>query len=188
MSEMKSYERAPGQGMALSNAMGWFDVERHKRWIMASFGMMKFNQWAMITVQGLGALDARLIKDDEGVVSTGHPNNPFQDLGDHIFISQLWVMGTYELIRTMSQDARKDASQLRPFLCEINTLKNKINRLRIPLAKMEASERNHNDSPIATPGYNIKDGISWQLNYDFWITRKELSDETLTLLELISKN
>lgn len=188
MSEVKSDERYPGQGIALSYAMGWFDVERNKRWITASFGMMKFNQWAMITVQGLGSLDAKLIKDDEGIVSTGHPKNPFQDLGEHIFISQLWVMGTYELIRTMSQDAREESSQLRPYLREINALKNKINRLRIPLAKMEASERNRDDSPIAMPGYNTADGISWQLNHDFWITRKELSDETLTLLELISKN
>lgn len=177
--------RYPGQETELLYTMGLFDAERNARWINASLGLVSFNQWAIITAQGLGTLDSKLIKDDEGVVLTGNPKSQFQDLTGHVFTSQLWVIGAYELVRTMSQDARDESSPLSPFFREINHLKNKINRLRVPLAKMEASQKNRGDSPIAMPGYNLVDGASWQLEEDFWITRKELSDELLALLELI---
>lgn len=185
MSDENNNVRYPGQEIALLHALGLFDAERNGRWVNASFGLVPFNQWAMISVQNLGSLDSKLIKDDEGVVLNGHPKNQLQDLSGHIFCSQLWVIGAYELVRTMSQSARDESSPLKPFSRKINDLKNKINRLRVPLAKMEASQKNRDDSPIAMPGYNLADGVSWQLGEDFWITRKELSDEMLALLELI---
>lgn len=85
------------------------------------------------------------------------------DLSDHITSSYLWVLGVYELVRTLDQFAKKDDSPLNHMRDEIQTYKRKINRLRIPLAKMEAASSNPDDSPIAYPGVNRYLGLAWQL-------------------------
>ncbi len=67
-----------------------------------------------IHVQGIGKIDCRLIQDDER----------FRDLpeaeqesvaeaivaSERIALSHLWVLGAYEIVRTMSQKARNHAT------------------------------------------------------------------------------
>lgn len=183
--------RTPGMGWLESQRLELFDVERNNRWIPASLGFRSVSDFTIVIIQGLGSQDARLIKDDESVISTGFPRDERKELQDHITNSYLWVLGLYEIVRTISQHARDAGSPLNSYHVYIDNLKHQINRLRIPLAKLEASGRNPTDSPIAYPGINSTHGIAWNLGIDptgqeIWISRRELSDMALSLFTRIS--
>lgn len=167
---------------------GLFDPDRNKRWVDCSHCLAPFSPWAVVTLQNLGALDARLILEDAELVKTGLPKTPTNDLSAHITDSYLWVLGMYELVRTVSQASKIASAPLHSMLEAINYYKKKINRLRVPLAKMEAAGSNKEDSPIAFPGLNLEHGITWQLGENVWITRRELSDEALSLFTSISQS
>ena len=71
---------------------------------------------------------------------------------------------------------------------QIRNFKNKIERLRIPLAKMEFAKRHRKDSPIAYPVISREFGVAWQLAQNIFVTRRELSDDLLKLLEKFNVN
>lgn len=185
MDELSEELAKPHNARLRAYVAGLFDVERNKRWVDCSHSIGVHHFWSVSTLQHLGSLDARLIKDDIEVAKTGYPKTPTFELGDHITASYLWVLGMYELVRTLDQFAKQEESPLNNVSAEINSYKRRINRLRIPLAKMEAAGSNRDDSPIAYPGVNQDHGMAWQLGEDTWITRRELSDEALALFEFI---
>lgn len=66
----------------------------------------------------------------------------------------------------------------------MNDLKHEIERLRIPLAKFEPARRFATDSPIAYPALMGRDlGVAWHLGPDTFVSRRELSDALLSLVE-----
>lgn len=188
MDNLSEELKKPHNGILRAYIAGLFDADRNKRWVDCSHAIAIHNQWSVVTLQHLGALDSRLINDDAELIRTGYPKNPTHDLSDHITSSYLWVLGMYELVRTLDQFASNDDSPLNHLRGEIRAYKRKINRLRIPLAKMEAASSNTDDSPIAYPGLNQALGLAWQLNEHDWITRRELSDEALALFEFIKSS
>lgn len=164
-----------------------FDAERNKRWVIASHKLAAFDQFFVVTAQGLGKLDSKLFKEDELLVQQGSTCNPFGDMSDHITISYLWVLGAYEVIRSLERRTRKESGFLPEQKESLQKLKWKFERLRIPLAKFEAAKKHSNtDSHIAYPGVNAQLGIAWQVSQDTWITRRELSDSMLKLFESIN--
>ncbi|WP_217548835.1 hypothetical protein [Pantoea sp. GbtcB22] len=185
MDQWEEELKKPHNGRLRAYAAGLFDTDRNKRWVDCSHSIAALNFWSVPTLQYLGTLDSRLIPDDAEVVKTGFPKTPYNDLSDHITASYLWVLGMYELVRTLDQFARPADSPLHDVYQDINSYKRKINRLRIPLAKMEAAKSNPDDSPIAYPGLHQVHGMAWQLGDKDWITRRELSDEALQLFERI---
>ena len=161
-----------------------FDTERNKRWVSVSHKLAAFDHFIVVTAQGLGKLDSKLLKEDEMLVQQRSTSNPFGDMSDHITMSYLWVLGTYEIIRSLDQRAKDDANFLPEIKERLQQLKWRFERLRIPLAKFEAAKKHsETDSHIAYPGINVELGIAWQVSEDTWITRRELSDSMLELLE-----
>lgn len=140
-------------------------------------------------IQSLGRLDVKLIAEDAGFLKDFEikiNNLEANDLlNDRITISYLWVLGAYESIRTICQRIRENENLVSSDIAEkFNNLKRKFNRLRVPLAKMEpASTHRATDSHIAYPGININLGIAWQVAEKTLISRRELSDEFLEVLE-----
>ncbi|WP_218072676.1 hypothetical protein [Escherichia coli] len=185
MDNLSEELKKPHNGRLRAYIAGLFDADRNKRWVDCSHAITAHKQWSTITLQHLGALDSRLVNDDAELIKTGYLKNPMHDLSDHITSSYLWVLGMYELVRTLDQFAKNDGSPLNHVRNEIQIYKRKINRLRIPLAKMEAASSNSDDSPIAYPGLNQALGLAWHLNEHDWISRRELSDDALTLFEHI---
>ena len=99
---------------------------------------------------------------------------------DRRTLSYLWVLGAYEVVRTMHERAvaANDA-----MAGKIGNVKHRFERVRIPLAKMEPARRHKDtDSPIAYPAIHRDLGIAWQLTADEFVTRRELSDAMLELL------
>ena len=69
----------------------------------------------------------------------------------------------------------------------VTTLKRRMERLRIPLAKMETARRFPTDSAIAYPTISRDFGLAWHVAQDTYISRRELSDQLLDFLADLKK-
>jgi hypothetical protein len=171
----------------MTNIMNYiesFDIERNKRWVHVSEKFSIFDPLIVITIQGLGKLDAKLIVEDNKITKQGNPSNPFGDLGDHLTFSYLWVLGTYEVIRSLEQKAREDNSFFPTHRTELQSLKVEFTRIRIPLAKFEpATKFSSTDSHVAYPTIHKEFGVSWQISENTYISRRKLSDNMLNQFE-----
>lgn len=159
------------------------DAVRLERWIDSSHRFGELEPFMMVTLQGLGKLDVKLVASDElileGFKSSKADSIEFaNDLTDHVTLSYLWILGAYEFIRTLDERLAGH-----PFKQHSTPVKHQFERIRMPLAKMEAARRFPGDSPIAYPVLNRDHGAAWQVGPDTFITRRELSDATLTLAE-----
>ena len=170
------------------------DKERLKRWIQASHCVGNIEPFIIVFIQDLGRLDSRLILGDERLCRSlieGHTSiDEGLETTDHIMLSRLWVLGAYEVVRCLENKCRNNAELVGAELnCKLKELKHTYTRLRIPLAKLEPAESYKDiDSPIAYPAIHKNLGVSWQVAKDVYITRRELSDRLLCLLEDILKN
>jgi hypothetical protein len=159
------------------------DVPRFHRWVKASFATTRYERFMPVTVQGLGRLDKDLFKQDKKLLAG---LDLYQDGGDpgaisyHLTLSYLWVLGVYEVLRSINQSCRNSGNKDD----QIDSVLRKYERLRIPLAKFEPAKKHKDtDSKIAYPSINPQVGIAWQLGDDFHVSRADLSDSFLELLE-----
>lgn len=138
-------------------------------------------------IQQLGRFDCQLIDGDTAFLQMPQfqkaTERAMLELNDRMGLSYLWVIGAYELIRTINQRLKGEH-----FENESRQVKQQFNRLRVPLAKMEAAGRSREDSHIAYPVINMTHGAAWQLTRDEFITRKELSDSLLGFVEQFAAN
>ena len=167
--------------------------ERLNRWVKGSQGVRRIEEFMIYTVQLLGRVDLQLIEKDKILplqppVTREDAINQSMELKDTFALSYLWVLGGYELIRTISQRCQKKPEIMGEELNErILKLKRKFARLRTPLAKMEpANEYKETDAHIAYPELHKELGASWIISKNTHISRRELSDNLLSLLEDIS--
>lgn len=117
------------------------DSKRRERWIKNQDTLMEIHDMLIIPYQGIALIDAQLVIEDKNIVD-GNPTGFKGDLGPHLTQSYLWVLGAYEIIRTMSQYANKGRdTKISQFKDEIRDLKHTFERLRIPLAKFEAARK-----------------------------------------------
>lgn len=158
------------------------DNDRFKRWVHASHKFGRIEPFFSILIQNLGRVDSRLVFEDSVFLKLTEEQMGTIECGialtDRMTLSYLWVLGGYEFVRTLAQ---RLAGQ--PFKDEVVSVKHAFNRLRIPLAKFEAASRSPDDSPIAYPAINSEDGIAWQLGRETFITRLELSNQLLDMVE-----
>lgn len=161
-----------------------FDIERNKRWIIVSGKFEGFEPFIVLTIQGLGKLDSKLVIEDEKIIKQGEPSNPTGGLVEHLTLSYLWVLGAYEVIRTLSQRTQENSYFFPSQKSELYNLKTEFERIRIPLAKFEPAKKfRKTDRHFATPGFHASLGVAWQISNDVWITRRTLSDNMLGLFE-----
>ncbi len=165
---------------------------RLKRWVDSSHCLAKIEDFMVSTVQYLGRLDIKLTEDDKKFLSLSLKERgtiaESLKLTERLTISYLWILGVYELIRTIAQRSNNTNLWNEALIQEIKEFKNDIARLRMPLAKMEPSEKHNTDYAIAYPYIHKTDGISWRVSQDKYITRKEISENFLSLLEKIKEN
>ena len=172
------------------------DHERFKRWVDCSHSIVKFNLDIDIYIQELGRVDSKLVVIDKKQIDlcagqTEHNVNDYLAYNNAIFLSRLWVFGGYELVRTLS-GAAYNKLWSKDELAKINEVRRKFARIRIPLAKYEPEglkSRNprkckySGDYDIAQNVIIRNQGIGWLINESKWISRGELADELLMLLE-----
>ena len=162
------------------------DAERFKKWIQASMGLGNIEDFMIPNLQGLGRLDCQLISVDEKYLLLSEEKRLSIEesllLTDRFTLSYLWVLGAYELVRSIDQKCRLDKTLLNQLLAnQVNDLKHHFERLRIPLAKLEPASRHPSDNPIAFPVIDPQDIVAWAIAPNVKISRRELSDRLLIL-------
>jgi hypothetical protein len=143
----------------------------------------------MLIVQSLGRMDEMLRRTDERIApyAARREDPPNIDLTLHFTHSYLWVLGTYEITRTVDQRARQKANLfLDTDAAQIKKLKWKFERLRIPLAKLEPSHRHKGtDFSFPLPAFDATHGTAWVVSADIFVARHELADSFLEVFESI---
>jgi len=161
------------------------------RWITGGNRAAHFELHMMITVQGLGSLDRELTAFDRFLVTNVEEIYAYPDdqaighavlLTRHLTLSYLWVLGAYEVIRSIDQRFFS-GNPNGPDTYEIKATKRQFSRLRVPLAKYEAERRSPGDSSIAYPALSAAHGAAWMLSESVLISREELAEAFLTMLE-----
>lgn len=156
------------------------DNTRLQRWVRASHALASIEPFMVLTVQGLGKIDAELFHRDQQYREFKIENNTTVeegiDLTGPIILSYLWVLGAYEVIRTVNQRFKAIGELSAPNYIRSQELKKLFERIRIPLAKLEPSNRHKKtDSSIAYPALTPAHGIAWQISENHIISRGELS-------------
>ncbi|PHH40225.1 hypothetical protein [Pseudomonas putida] len=165
--------------------------ERFERWVMVSIGMARFEEYLVSLIQDMGqldahlcAMDAKIVKADKAQLNAIYGSDSVQQ---HRTQSYLWVLGAYEILRTLAQRIREGQSD-DPSNVEdrIKEARDRFARVRVPLAKFEAAGKHKaTDNHIAYPGIDFKCGIAWAVNETDFISRQELSDVFLGALEFV---
>ena len=143
-------------------------------------------------VQGLGRFDCHLIQEDARFAALNQEQSSSVRertlLTDRVTLSYFWVLAAYELVRTLDQRWRIGATTLPDeFGSRVTALKRRMERLRIPLAKLETARRFPTDSPFAYPTITRDFGVAWHIAQDMYVTRRELADELLNFLADLKK-
>lgn len=162
--------------------------ERFERWLKVSIGLAQFDPFVVNLVQSLGEMDANLCEMDVTLINKykqgGNVSEDYDLIQGHLTHSYLWILGSYEVIRTLTQSIKEKSDDPVEVLEKFQDAKKRFARLRIPLAKFEAAKaHNKTDFKIAYPGFAYDIGIAWQVSDDVVISRQELSDLFLETLE-----
>lgn len=162
------------------------DAKRREEWIKNQDALMEIHDLLIVPYQGIALIDAQLVIEDKNIVD-GNSTGFKGDLGPHLTQSYLWVLGAYEIIRTMSQyaDNGKD-TKISQFKDEIRKLKHTFERLRVPLAKFEAARKNPEGHTYAYPIFDKVLGTCWSISNTEFISRRLLSDDFLKIMEKLA--
>lgn len=159
------------------------DTDRRNEWIAHSYKLKEVDELFELPYQGLATVDARLVVEDSKIIA-GTPSNPFGDLSDHLTQSYLWVLGAYEIIRTLSQLADSGSgNKYGSKKDDIRVVKHEFEKVRIPLAKFEAAKRNPGGYTFAYPVIDRQLGVGWLIGNNTYVSRKLLSDMFLKLIK-----
>lgn len=162
--------------------------ERREKWIKNQDALIEIHEMLIVPYQGIASIDTKLIIEDRNIIER-HLKGDRTDVGDHLTQSYLWVLGAYEIVRTMSQyanDKKNEDTKIGQFKTEIRELKYTFERLRIPLAKFEAARKNPEGHPYAHPIFGENLGTCWIISDTEYISRKQLSDDFLKVMEELS--
>ena len=169
----------------------FLEMARFDRWVKASHSIGKIEPFMVPILQGLGRLDCQLMADGEWYRQLASPEQNTIDesvlLSDRITLSYLWILGVYELIRSLDQRCKAKPGILGQDLSgKIKNFRNEIERLRIPLAKFESARKHPADSHIAYPVIDVASGdIAWKLQSNVFVSRTDFSQRLLVLMEEI---
>jgi hypothetical protein len=162
---------------------------RESRWLTASTAAFLIEPKARGIVRMLGRFDVDLyaknskfreLRNDVASISPAQ----CEEINDSIALSHLWVLGAYELVRTLSQ--RLDAPTMSPNEVKerCRSLKHQFERIRMPLAKLEAPKRHHqSDYGVAYPALSAALGLCWKVADGDFISRDQIGTELLEYLE-----
>lgn len=164
-----------------------FNYERYSLWVRSSLAWSRNEPTGvtMTRIQGLGIIDAELFDINKHVIDKKLKND--LTVFDVVNIqSYLWVLGVYELFRMIDQKikenpeiANENASK------QINRAKSEFSRIRVPLAKLEPSNRFKN-SDYAIPQLGANDEqLGWKINDNDILYYRPLSDLAISTFDIL---
>jgi hypothetical protein len=162
--------------------------QRYQRWLSASRALLFIEEALFFTVQALGRIDSQLYERDiryrQIRVNNDGSDNEWKEINESVALSYLWVLGAYEVIRTLDQRFREGGANSERQRALSTPVKRQFARVRIPLAKLEAPKHQTSTGrSIAHPALTSTHGLGWVLAPGEEVARTELSDLFLSFLE-----
>lgn len=162
--------------------------DRIKRWVTAARIFTPVELPLSFLGSSLGKLDVELISKDITLAKQAckiEGGGMIIAFGEELTLSYLWVLGAYEFVRVLSQRAREEEPFFKTQFPQVDRVKRNFERLRIPLAKLEPAKRHKKtDFRIPFPIFDHKrQSTAWAVGPGVCISRRELADELLDLLE-----
>lgn len=164
---------------------------RSTRWIRAARLFGRIEQSLVPAVQWLGRLDMQQIHEDMRYLNLSSRLRATADeirrFSDHYTMSYLWVLEAHEVLRMLDKRMRENIGMVTPDVRRLMQETEQVfGQVRIPLKKNEATNKQRDVDPhIFLPVLNRELGIGWQISQDNHITRRELSDAFLVLMESV---
>jgi len=159
-------------------------METSKRWAEVGRIAGKTEPKLSQVLFGLGRQDVKIRAEEQMIQSELLDGLPSQHLAlqiiDHATVSYMWVMALYEVVRTLHQRLRAVSPDT---AAKVAVAKREFERIRIPMAKLEAASRFPEDSPFAWPSMDRLKGMSWYLSGELMISRAELAELFLSTVE-----
>jgi hypothetical protein len=162
---------------------------RHSRWLVGAYKLAAHHVGFAYSLTGLGRLDCAIRSADipyynfiNGGIKVGEPADI---LVDFQCLSGLWILGMYEIIRTLSQKLSNDSKLGKAHAAtdDVNLLKRKFARVRIPLAKFEAASKFPTDHNYLSHIIGRPNGWGWVVADKTVINRNELADDVLKIFD-----
>jgi hypothetical protein len=158
-----------------------FNYDRYLEWVKYSIGWNNEESGGtlMTRLQGLGIIDAELYYINKFDIDKTLDN----DISVYSYVniqSYLWVLGVYELFRMFDQRLRENQETAdEEVLMAVNAAKGIFSRIRVPLAKLEPSNKfkNQDYSVPKIGGNDIQ--IGWSINDNEIIWYRDLSNLAL---------
>lgn len=164
--------------------------DRMIRWLVGAYKLGAYHGGFAESLRGLGRLDCALKSADRFFYNYMNGGGEIGKPVDNIFfdfplLSNLWMMGMYEVLRTLSQILRNDEKlgKAHPATDEVSLLKIRFERVRIPLAKFERASRFPTDYEYISQFQGGPDGWGWVVDAKTVIYRNDLADEVLNLFD-----
>lgn len=161
------------------------DTQLQDRWRDAAWSLAGIFPPILIVVQSLGRVDQQPRATDReiGPFAARHEDPPLLDLTLHYAQSYLWVLGAYEITRTVaSHQPLFSPNDYKSIL----SLKNSFARLRMPLAKLEPARRHQaTDYVYPQPAFGYGRGAEWEVSPGALISRSHLADSLLDVFSNI---
>ncbi|NWA10209.1 hypothetical protein [Pseudomonas gingeri] len=159
------------------------DDSRYQKWMMPLIYVQGFDMWFYEILNGLARMDAKLVAEDHWMTSfpEGASRGDSDREKDHYTHSYLWVLGAYELIRTIWQQLNEGKH---PHAKTFRKLVEDFEKVRMPLAKLESPRKFKGNLPIARVAIARPEGVCWILSNKLVVSRIELSD---LLIEALNK-
>jgi len=167
--------------------------DRYQRWIDASSATSAVEPSMAHLIQGLGRFDCHCIHEETRFAALSQEQASSMReralLTDRVTLSYFWVLAAYELVRTLDQRWRIGATTLPDeFGNRVTALKRRMERLRVPIVKLETTRRFPTDNTLAYPTISRDFGVAWHVAQDSYVTRRELADQLLNFLADLKKH
>ncbi len=165
--------------------------ERYSMWVKSSFNLQFVELLLLSQVQGLGKIDVELIEEFPQLKLESKNEEDRITKNRYVTLSELWVMGAYELLRVLNQILKANNGVDENSKAKVKEAFILFQEIRVPLVKFEKTEKERTKrrlySQITWPFFDKEKGIGWTLNDGSGnpkkICRKDLSDKLLETLE-----
>jgi len=175
------------------------DYARYARWVGASHALAGILPALVPVIQGLGKIDAELDAEDSAYArrqTTAAKSNAelarfrmqeSEALTDRVNLSALWLLGTYEVARTLDEALTTGLHEIPARLRQyVKSAKRELERPRILLAKQKPARRHRLTDEAPAQPYILRGSMAWKVAPRKIISRRALADAFLEALERLS--
>lgn len=162
--------------------------DRFTRWNRAARVLARIDSSLVATVQWLGRLDIQHLEEDLRLMGLSEKamaaETEIVRFSDHYTASYLWVLESFKVIHTINQTLSNNRALLPPDLVQsVRDVEQVFRKIECNASASRPAYKTCFFSPVL----NRKAGIGWRVAPGVHITRRELSDAFLTLLERIQR-